>query len=160
MRCTLAQAQRAGQRPLPPPILCPADGVEPVDGVLPDLGFVGLLRREAVLPAVRGAQLVPEGFAGRNAGPGVCRIVLGISARGHVDAATLRRALERMDAAWPEGEEHMAKRERDDMWARSTEVVYSVRSSSSELDGVARTSLRPLPTRGARCGTSSTRGGC
>ena len=40
--------------------------------------------------------------------------------------------------------------------ARSTEVVYSVRSSSSEL---ARTSLRPSPTRGAWCGTSSTRGG-
>ena len=33
------QAQRAGQ-PFPLPILCPADGVEPVDGVLPDLGFV------------------------------------------------------------------------------------------------------------------------
>ena len=49
--------------PFPLPILCPADGVEPVDGALPDLGFV-------------------EGC-----------------------------------------------------WARSTEVVYSVRSSSSELDG-------------------------
>ena len=72
---------------------------------------------------------------------GVCRwdhIVLGISARSHVDAATLRRALERMDAAWPEGEEHMAKLSVNAMiglWARSTEVVYSVRSSSSELDG-------------------------
>ena len=69
---------------------------------------------------------------------GVCRwdhIVLGISARSHVDAATLRRALERMDAAW-QGEEHMAKLSVNAMiglWARSTEVVYSVRSS--ELDG-------------------------
>ena len=26
--------------PFPLPVLCPADGVEPVDGVLPDLGFV------------------------------------------------------------------------------------------------------------------------
>ena len=34
--------------------------------------------------------------------------MLGISARSHVDAAT-RRALERMDAAWSDGEEHMAK---------------------------------------------------
>ena len=72
---------------------------------------------------------------------GVCRwdhIVLGISARSHVDAATLRRALERMDAAWPKGEERMAKLSVNAMiglWARSTEVVYSVRSSSSELDG-------------------------
>ena len=72
---------------------------------------------------------------------GVCRwdhIVLGISARSHVDAATLRRVLERMEAAWPEGEERMAKLSVNAMiglWARSTEVVYSVRSSSSELDG-------------------------
>ena len=54
--------------PFPLPILCPADGVEPVDGVCG-----GLLRREAVLPesvAVRGARLVPEGFAGRDAGAG------------------------------------------------------------------------------------------
>ena len=59
--------------------------------------------------------------------------MLGISARSHVDAATLRRALERMDAAWPEGEEHMAKLSVNAMiglWARSAEVVYSVRSSS------------------------------
>ena len=58
--------------PFPLPILCPADG-------------------EAVLPepvAVRGARLVPEGFAGR-----WDHIVLGISVRSHVDAATLRRAL-------------------------------------------------------------------
>ena len=43
-----------------------------------------------------------------------------------------------MDAAWPDGEEHMAKLSVNAMiglWARSTEVVYSVRSSSSELDG-------------------------
>ena len=73
-------------------------------------------------------------------------IVLGISARSHVDAATLRRALERMDAAWPEGEEHMAKLSVNAMiglWARSTEVVYSVRSS--------------LRLRGGHGGTSSTR---
>ena len=43
-----------------------------------------------------------------------------------------------MDAAWPEGEEHMAKLSVNAMiglWVRSTEVVYSVRSSSSELHG-------------------------
>ena len=42
-----------------------------------------------------------------------------------------------MDAAW-QGKEHMAKFSVNAMiglWARSTEVVYSVRSSSSELDG-------------------------
>ena len=43
---------------------------------------------------------------------GVCRwdhIPLGIYARGHVGAATLWRALERMDAAWPEGEEDLLR---------------------------------------------------
>ena len=86
---------------------------------------------------------------------GVCRwdhIVSGISARSHVGAATLRRALERMDEAWPE--EHMAKLSVNAMiglW--STEVVYSVRSSSSELDGAGADFSQAL------CGTSSTPGG-
>ena len=91
--------------PFPLPILCPADGVEPVDGVLPDLGF--------------------EGFAGRNAGPG--RLPLGPHRVGHLRAEPRGR-----------GEERMAKLSVNAMiglWARSTEVVYSVRSSSSELDG-------------------------
>ena len=96
-----------------------------VDGVLPDLGFV---RREAVLPesAVRGARLVPEGFAGRDAGPG--RLPLG----PHRVGISARRALERMDAAWPESEERMAKLSVNAMiglWARSAEVLYSVRSN-------------------------------
>ena len=47
----------------------------------------GLLRREAVLPqvvAVRGARLVPEGFAGCDAGPG--RLPLGPHRVGHLRA--------------------------------------------------------------------------
>ena len=130
--------------PFPLPILCPADGVEPVDGVLPDLGFVeGCCdARQSclnLLPYV-GPGWYPKVSLAAMLELGVCRwdhIVLGISARSHVDAATLRRALERMDAAW-QGEEHMAKLSVNAMiglWARSTEVVYSVRSSSSELDG-------------------------
>ena len=80
-----------------------------------------------------------------------------------MDAATLWRALERMDAAWPEGEEHMVKLSVNAMiglWARSTEVVYSVRSSSSELDGAGADFSQAFAWRGAWCGTSSTRGGC
>ena len=130
--------------PFPLPILCPADGVEPVDGVLPDLSFVeGCCdARQSclnLLPYV-GPGWYPKVSLAAMLELGVCRwdhIVLGISARSHVDAATLRRALERMDAAW-QGEEHMAKLSVNAMiglWARSTEVVYSVRSSSSELDG-------------------------
>ena len=116
-----------------------------MDGVLPDLGFVeGCCdARQSclnLLPYV-GPGWYPKVSLAAMLDLGVCRwdhIVLGISARSHVDAATLRRALERMDAAWPEGEEHMAKLSVNAMiglWARSTEVVYSVRSSSSELDG-------------------------
>ena len=126
------QAQRAG--PFPLPILCPADGV-----VLPDLGFVeGCCdARQSclnLLPYV-GPGWYPKVSLAAMLDLGVCRwdhIVLGISARSHVDAATLRRALERI------GEEHMAKLSVNAMiglWARNTEVVYSVRSSSSELDG-------------------------
>ena len=132
--------------PFPLPILCPADGVEPVEpGRLPDLGYVEGCRdaRQAAL------QLLP--FVGPGWYPKVsiaallkttvCRwdhIPLGIYARGHVGAATLRRALERMDAAWPEGEEHMAKLSVNAMiglWARRADVIYSVRSSSCQLDG-------------------------
>ena len=115
-----------------------------MDGVLPDLGFVeGCCdARQSclnLLPYV-GPGWYPKVSLAAMLELGVCRwdhIVLGISARSHVDAATLRRALERMDAAW-QGEEHMAKLSVNAMiglWARSTEVVYSVRSSSSELDG-------------------------
>ena len=131
--------------PFPLPILRLADGVEPVDGVLPDLGFVeGCCdARQSclnLLPYV-GPGWYPKVSLAAMLDLGVCRwdhMVLGISARSHVDAATLRHALERIDAAWPEGEEHMAKLSVNAMiglWARSTEVVYSVRSSSSELDG-------------------------
>ena len=99
--------------PFPLPILCPADGVEPVDCVLPDLGFVeGCCdARQSclnLLPYV-GPGWYPKVSLAAMLDLGVCRwdhIVLGISARSHVDAATLRRALERMDAAWPDGEEH------------------------------------------------------
>ena len=118
--------------PFPLPILCPADGVEPVDGVLPDLGFV-----EGCCDALNLLPYVGPGWYPKVSLAAMLELGLGISARSHVDAATLRRALERMDAAW-QGEEHMAKLSVNAMiglWARSTEVVYSVRSSSSELDG-------------------------
>ena len=119
-------------------------GTRFVEDDLPDLGFVeGCCdARQSclnLLPYV-GPGWYPKVSLAAMLDLGVCRwdhIVLGISARSHVGAATLRRALERMDAAW-QGEERMAKLSVNAMiglWARSTEVVYSVRSSSSELDG-------------------------
>ena len=148
--------------PFPLPILCPADGVEPVDGVLPDLGFVeGCCdARQSclnLLPYV-GPGWYPKVSLAAMLDLGVCRwdhIVLGISARSHVDAATLRRALERMDAAWPEGEEHMAKLSVNatiGLWARSTEVVYSVRHGVGlrlRAEAAEQRHLPPHPRRGA-----------
>ena len=120
--------------PFPLPILCPADGVEPVDGVLPDLGFVeGCCdARQSclnLLPYV-GPGWYPKVSLAAMLDLGVCRwdhIVLGISAT----TWTRRRCGARWSAWTPRGK------------ARST-----------------WTSLRPSPTRGAWCGTSSTRVGC
>ena len=87
--------------PFPLPILCPADGVEPVDGMLPDLGFVEGCCDAAVLPesvAVRGARLVPEGFAGRDAGPG--RLPLGPHRVGHLRAEPRGRGDAARWSAW------------------------------------------------------------
>ena len=142
--------------PFPLPILCPADGVEPVDGALPDLWRAAATRGSPASICCRTwARLVPEGFVGRDAG-GVCRwdhIVLGVSARSHVGAAKLRRALERIGG--------LARgRGAHGLSLRSTEVVYSVRSRSSELDGAGADFSQAFAYEGARCGTSSTPGGC
>ena len=50
----------------------------------------------------------------------------------------LAQALEAMEDAWPEGEEHMAKLSVNaliGLWARNQELVYSMRTSNHELDG-------------------------
>ena len=98
-----------------------------MDGVLPDLGFV-----EGCCDARQSClNLLP--YVGPGWYPKVSLAAMldrlplgphrvGISARSHVDAATLRRALERMDAAWSEGEEHMAKLSVNAVGAQ-TEVV-------------------------------------
>ena len=79
-----------------------------------------------------------------------------------MDAATLRRALERMDAAWPEGKEHMAKLSVNAMigvWARSTDGLQ--RAQQQQRAGRRGRGLLPgLRLRGGHGGTSSTRGGC
>ena len=150
--------------PLPLPILCPADGVEPVDGVL---GFVEGCCGKAVLPepvAVRGARLVLEGFAGRDAGPGRLplephRVGSPRGPRGRGDAAARAGAHGRRVAR--QGAHGQAQHERDDRpVGAQTEVVYSVRSSSSELDGAGADFSQAFAYEGGMCGTSSTRGGC
>ena len=109
--------------PFPLPILCPADGVEPAGRRPAGPGLCGgLLRRKAVLPepvAVRGARLVPEGFAGRHAGPG--RLPLGPPCVGHLRAeprgrgdAAARAGAHGRRVARRRGAHGQAQRERDD----------------------------------------------
>ena len=102
-------------------------------GAAAGLGLRGGVPRRApgraAAAAVCGPWLVPECFHCRDAGD-VCRwdhIPLGMYARGHVWARPR-----------PEGEEHMAKLSVNAMiglWARRADVIYSVRSSSCQLDG-------------------------
>ena len=56
----------------------------------------------------------------------------------HRSPDCLARALEIMERAWPEGEEHMAKLAVNaliGLWARSKDVFYSMRTSNHEVDG-------------------------
>ena len=132
-------AGRAGTRDLPEAAQGKTRGAQR-GGEAEDLGRAGRQVRPVRLRA-DGVPGYPKVSLAAILDLGVCRwdhIVLGISARSHVDAATLRRALERTHAACSKGEEHMAKLSVNaiiGLCARSTEVVYSVRSSSSKLDG-------------------------
>ena len=83
-----------------------------------------------------------------------CRVIPGIYARGHVGAATLRRALERMDAAWPEGEEHMAAM--IGLWARRGRDLFRAQQQLAP----APTSRKASATGRAASGTSCTHGAC
>ena len=61
-----------------------------------------------------------------------------LDATAHVSPDCLARALEIMEKAWPEGEEHMAKLAVNaliGLWARSKDVFYSMRTSNHEVDG-------------------------
>ena len=61
-----------------------------------------------------------------------------LDATAHVTAECFRRALDVMEQAWPDGEEHYAKLSVNaliGLWARNMDVVYNVRTSQNELDG-------------------------
>ncbi|CAE7497464.1 unnamed protein product, partial [Symbiodinium microadriaticum] len=61
-----------------------------------------------------------------------------LDATAHVEPRCLAQALEVMEDAWPEGEEHMAKLSVNaliGLWARNQDLVYSMRTSNHELDG-------------------------
>ena len=61
-----------------------------------------------------------------------------LDATAHMEPRCLAQALEVMEDAWPEGEEHMAKLSVNaliGLWARNQDLVYSMRTSNHELDG-------------------------
>ena len=61
-----------------------------------------------------------------------------LDATAHVTAGCFRKALDIMEDAWPDGEEHYAKLSINaliGLWARNMDVVYTMRSSQNEIDG-------------------------
>ncbi|CAE7558183.1 unnamed protein product [Symbiodinium natans] len=114
VRCrknTLANAK------FPVPVFCPKDNVEPArEGHLADLTYVELKqdRRCAVL---RRLPYVGRGWYSKPAAAymlerGVATwadFAWSLDATAHVDQESVAQALQQMEEAWPEGEEHYAK---------------------------------------------------
>ena len=128
----------------PLPVFSPLDSVEcSRDGHLADLTYVDLHRDD------RQALLRRLPYLGRYSKPAAAYLLdtkqatwddfkWSLDATAHVEPRCLAQALEAMEDAWPEGEEHMAKLSVNALirlWARNQELVYSMRTSNHELDG-------------------------
>ena len=127
-----------------PARLQPLDSVEPSrDGHLADLTYVELHRddRQALLRKLpylgRGWYSKPAAAYLLETGQATwADFKWSLDATAHVEPRCLAQALEVMEDAWPEGEEHMAKLSVNaliGLWAR--DLVYSMRTSNHELDG-------------------------
>ena len=130
----------------PLPVFSPLDSVEcSRDGHLADLTYVDLHRddRQALL---RRLPYLGRGWYSKPAAAYLldtkqatwADFKWSLDATAHVEPRCLAQALEAMEDAWPEGEEHMAKLSVNaliGLWARNQELVYSMRTSNHELDG-------------------------
>ena len=61
-----------------------------------------------------------------------------LDATAHVDQESVTQALQQMEAAWPEGEEHYAKLSVNaliGLWARNMDLIYTMRTSNHQFDG-------------------------
>ena len=131
--------------PFPLPIFCPADNIEPArPGHLADLSFVDLQNRGrdapvTLLPYV-GPGWYPKVSLDYMLRCGVAQwsdVLHTMNAASHVTAECLAPALDVMEQAWPDGEEHMAKLAVNSMiglMAHDSNKAYTLRSSSNELD--------------------------
>ena len=64
--------------------------------------------------------------------------VYSLDATAHVDQESVTQALQQMEAAWPEGEEHYAKLSVNaliGLWARNMDLIYTMRTSNHQFDG-------------------------
>ena len=64
--------------------------------------------------------------------------VYSLDATAHVDQDSVTQALQQMEAAWPEGEEHYAKLSVNaliGLWARNMNLIYTMRTSNHQFDG-------------------------
>ena len=130
----------------PLPVFSPLDSVEPSqNGHLADLTYVELHRddRQALL---RKLPHLGRGWCSKPAAAYLLEtgqatwadFKWSLDATAHVEPRCLAQALEVMEDAWPEGEEHMAKLSVNalmGLWARNQDLVYSMRTSNHELDG-------------------------
>ena len=131
--------------PFPLPVFCPLDSIRPAEeGQLADLTFVRKRedKREGFMARL---PYVGPGWYGKPAvaymlDAGLARwadFEWSLEATAHVAPDCLARALEIMETAWPQGEEHFAKLSVNaliGLWARSKDVYYSMRTSSHEAD--------------------------
>ena len=61
-----------------------------------------------------------------------------LDATAHVDQESVTQALQQMEAAWPEGEEHYAKLSVNaliGLWAHNMDLIYTMRTSNHQFDG-------------------------
>ena len=128
------------------PIFCPKDNVEQArEGHLADLTYVKL-REDGRWAAFKELPYVGPGWYAKPAvaymlekGLATWRdFVYSLDATAHVDQESVTQALQQMEAAWPEKEEHYAKLSVNaliGLWARNMNLIYTMRTSNHQFDG-------------------------
>ena len=128
----------------PAPIFCPKDDnmEQAREGHLADLTYVKLPEdgRWATFPRLpyvwyakpAAAYMLEKGIATWS------DFAWSLDATAHVDQESVTQALQQMEAAWPEGEEHYAKLSINaliGLWARNMDLIYTMRTSNHQFDG-------------------------
>ena len=128
----------------PAPIFCPKDNMEQArEGHLADLTYVTLPEdgRWATFPRLT---YVGEGWYAKPAAAymlekGIATwsdFAWSLDATAHVDQESVTQALQQMEAAWPEGEEHYAKLSINALIGlRNMDLIYTMRTSNHQFDG-------------------------